>query len=261
MVHDHRCQLHQHVRQNICRNNIVPGVSCFFLYRLIINDIPDHHFILITVDSIDLHILIGGIYRTGIQIRTHGIGCPELQRQHTQDTAPAAHIQNLCLRSHIFAQLTDAKLRGLMHARAKCSTRIDVDHKFVAVFRLNILPGWNDQDIIHIELMEILLPVVHPVDVLCLGLLYDAFSHIHIGRHLLQFSSDIAENLFFIRFHFQIKVQVCHSVICFPLGENIYKHLLFVRLRQRNLIHDLHSLDSQVHQHAADNIFRLCCRL
>ena len=66
-----------------------------------------------------------------------------------------------------------------MHTGAECSTGINMKHHFIGVFRFDIFPGRNDQDIINIKLMEILLPVVDPVNIL--GLVHDngTFSDIH----------------------------------------------------------------------------------
>ena len=53
-----------------------------------------------------------------------------------------------------------------MHAGAKCRTGIDMKHHLVSIFRFDIFPGRDHQDIIDIELVEILFPVVDPVNVL-----------------------------------------------------------------------------------------------
>ena len=55
-----------------------------------------------------------------------------------------------------------------MHTGAKGRTRINMNNHLVLILSLYFLPGRNDQNIIHIKLMEILLPVVDPV--LILGL-------------------------------------------------------------------------------------------
>ena len=41
------------------------------------------------------------------------------------------------------------------------------------------------------------------------------------------------------------------------IRENVYKHLLLVRLRKRHLVLDLHALDSGVCQCGDDNILRI----
>ena len=56
-----------------------------------------------------------------------------------------------------------------MHTGAKGRTRINMNNHLVLILRLYLLPGRNDQNIIHIKLMEILLPVVNPVLILGLG--------------------------------------------------------------------------------------------
>ena len=66
-----------------------------------------------------------------------------------------------------------------MHAGAECRAGIDMEHHFIGVFRFDIFPGRDDQDVINIELMEILFPVVDPVNVLCLIYYDGTFSDIH----------------------------------------------------------------------------------
>ena len=148
-----------------------------------------------------------------------------------------------------------------MHSRTEGSTRINMDHHLVLIFRFYIFPGRYNQNIIYIELMKILLPVIYPVHIFCLGLLDHALAHIHIGRHISQLPTDICKHFFLIFFRFQIETQIGHAVIALNLRKNIHKHLLFICLCQRNLIFDFHSLNPQIHQHAADNIFSLCCCL
>jgi len=92
-----------------------------------------------------------------------------------------------------------------MHSCSKCRTRINMDDHFILIGRLYILPGRDDEDIIHIELMKILLPVIHPVYILCLGFFNLAGSDIYISRHLLQFFLHICQNFFFVLILFQIK--------------------------------------------------------
>ena len=72
-----------------------------------------------------------------------------------------------------------------MHSCSECSPRIDMDHHFITVFRLYFLPGWDDQNVIHIELMKILLPVIYPVHILCLRLFDRTRPHVQIGCHIL----------------------------------------------------------------------------
>jgi len=64
-----------------------------------------------------------------------------------------------------------------------------------------------------------------------------------------------------VYFFIQIECQVCTSVIFRHIRQDVYEHLLFVRLCKRDLIFDLHSFDSKISKHAADDIFCLCCCL
>ena len=66
-----------------------------------------------------------------------------------------------------------------MHPGTERRAGIDMEHHFIGILRLDIFPGRDDQDVINIELMEILLPVIDPVNVL--RLIHDdgTFSNIH----------------------------------------------------------------------------------
>ena len=55
-----------------------------------------------------------------------------------------------------------------MHTGSKGCARIDMNDHFALIFRFHLLPGRNDENIIHIELMKILFPVVDPVLIFCL---------------------------------------------------------------------------------------------
>ena len=145
-----------------------------------------------------------------------------------------------------------------MHPRAERGSRINMDDQLVLVLRLYILPGRDDQDIIHIELMEILLPVIYPVHILCLRFFDQALAYIHIGGHFLKLPAHVREDLLLIFLRLQIKAQISHPVVCFHLREDIHKHLLLVRLGKGDLILDLHPLYPQIHEHAADDILCLC---
>ena len=110
--------------------------------------------------------------------------CPEFQCQHSKNTTSASYIKNLRLLRHVLSDLPDTKLGCLMHSCSKCRTRINMDDHFILIGRLYILPGRDDEDIIHIELMKILLPVIDPVHILRLGFFNRAFTDVHISRHL-----------------------------------------------------------------------------
>ena len=133
------------------------------------------------------------------------------------------------------------------------------DH-LILILRLDILPGRNYKDIINIKLVKILLPVIHPVYILCLRLLNRALTHVQITSHLFQFSAHLHQDGSCVLIFIQIKRQISLSVIFRHIRQYVYEHLLFVSLSQRYLILNLYPLDSQIHQHTADNIFCFCCR-
>ena len=197
---------------------------------------------------------------TRIQIRAHRISRAELQGKHTQNAASASHVKDPCLICHIFPDLPDAQLGGLMHSRSERRARIDMDDHLILIFRFDIFPGRDDQNVVHIELMKILFPVIHPVNIFCLRFFDRALSYIHIRGHFLQFFSYVGKDRLLVLIFLKIKTEICHSVVRPDLGQNIYKHLLLVRLSERDTVLDLHSLYSQIHQHAADDILRFCRR-
>ena len=148
-----------------------------------------------------------------------------------------------------------------MHSRSECSSRIDMHDHLAFIFRLYFFPGRNDQDIIHIELVKIFFPVIDPVHILCLGFFYRSFTYFHIGTHIFQFIFHSFQKTFFIFIFFQIETDICDAVIDSCLRKDINKHLLFFRLCHRNLILNLDSLYTKVHQHTTDNVFCLGCCL
>ena len=75
---DHRCQRYQYICQDICCYDIVFLITDLILYFFIINDITDHDFILVSADSVVVHILIGCIDRTRIQVCSYRMLCAEL---------------------------------------------------------------------------------------------------------------------------------------------------------------------------------------
>ena len=135
-----------------------------------------------------------------------------------------------------------------------------MDHQLAFILFFHLLPGGDYQNIIDIELVEILLPVIYPVHVLCLGFLYGALSHVHVGAHLLQLFLYLSQHFCRILFFLQVKRQKCRTIILRHLGQDVHKHLLLVLAGKRHFVLYLYSLDPQVHQHTADNIFCLCRR-
>ena len=105
--------------------------------------------------------------------------CAEHQGQNGKDTAACSYVQNLRLGCNELSKLSDTKLGGLMHSCSEGSARINMQYQLILVRGLYILPGRDHQDIINVELMEVLLPVVDPIDILCLIYSHAAFSDIH----------------------------------------------------------------------------------
>ena len=148
-----------------------------------------------------------------------------------------------------------------MHSGPESSARIDVDNHLPLILRFHLLPGRNNQDIIHIELMEILLPVVDPIYVLSLGFLNSTWTQIHKFPHPGKFLQNLGKNSVLILPFFQIEIDKCRPIIRYCLRKNIDKHLLLFLLCKRNLVLNLHSLDSKVRKNTANNILCRSSRL
>ena len=142
-----------------------------------------------------------------------------------------------------------------MHTRSKGCARIDMDDHFIPVFRLYFLPGRDDQNVVHIELFEILFPVVDPVLVLCLRLYDGALSKVQELLHFCKCRADICKNLLLVLIHIEVKIQVGNAVVIRNIRHDIYEHLLFVALGQRLFVLNFHAFDSHIGQSRDHNIF------
>ena len=205
-MQDHRGQRHQHIRQNISHYDIITLVSYFILNLFVCNDIADHHLEFLRCDTVSFTVLSHCFHSTDIKISTHCMFCTEHQGQNRQNTASGTHIQKFCLRGDELAQLSDAQLSGLMHTGSKRSAGIDMKHHAVIILRCHVLPRRDYQNIINIELMEVLLPVIDPVDIFGLIHCDAAFSDIHEPAQFLQLLFHITNNGLYIRrlsLHFQ----------------------------------------------------------
>ena len=147
-----------------------------------------------------------------------------------------------------------------MHTGSKSSTRINVKDHFILIFCLYFFPGRYDQDIIYIELMEILFPVVDPVLIFCLGFFDGSFSDVHKISQVVQCFTDIFEDCFFICIFFQIEVQIGNAIIRRSLRHNVYKHLCFIFFCQRLLVLNFHTFNSNFSKCADHDIFGFCFR-
>ena len=92
-----------------------------------------------------------------------------------------------------------------MHTCSERCTRINVNDHLVAVLWLYIFPGWDYKNVVYIELMEVLLPVVDPVYIFRLRFLDGALPNIKKCAHIFQFFSHVHKNRRHIFFLIQIK--------------------------------------------------------
>ena len=139
-------------------------------------------------------------------------------------------------------------------------------------FLFGLFPGRNDQDIIDPELMEILLPVVDPVNILCLFHRDSSFPDIYagitgpdpeVGNDAFHIPADLVAGLLravdqdgasFCFFH--IKTQDCRPVVLPGLGQDVHEHLLLLRGCQGYIILDLGSIHTDIHHGADQDILR-----
>lgn len=81
-----------------------------------------------------------------------------------------------------------------MHACPERSAGIYGSLDFIAVFFLYLFPGRDDENIIDVELVEILLPVVDPVHPPS-GIPRSCTLYIQISAHLIQFLPYVQKDL------------------------------------------------------------------
>ena len=134
-----------------------------------------------------------------------------------------------------------------------------------------LFPRRDDQNIINPELMEKLLPVIHPVDVLGLfngnGPISDGIRILtELTDHILHFAANFLRRLLSVLQEklpvfglLHIKAQNSTPVISRLFRHNIHKHLLLFRCRQRNMILDLGTAQTDVLHGADQNILRIRC--
>ena len=145
-----------------------------------------------------------------------------------------------------------------MHTGSECSPRINMKNHLVLVFFFYLFPGWNDQNIVHIELMEKLFPVVNPVFVLSLGFFNRRLTDIHKGTKFFQCISDITKNGFFICIFFKIKIQISNAVIRRSFRHDVNKHLCFIFFGQWLVILNLHTFHTDFCKSTDDHVFCFC---
>ena len=162
-----------------------------------------------------------------------------------------------------------------MHAGPESCSGIDVEDQpgllLMSVLhdRFGFFPGRNHKYIINPELMEVLFPVVDPVDILCLVNGDGSLTQICKGADLLDLCQDLLPDLFRCAFCIiydevsvfcllQEKAEDSSAVIGRSLRQDIHKHLLFFRGCKRHIVLDLGSVQPYI-LHKADQ-YILCVR-
>ena len=149
-----------------------------------------------------------------------------------------------------------------MHTGTKCRTRIDVENHLVLILRLYLFPWWNHEQIINIELMEKLLPVIDPVNILRLRNHDGSLTDIHKVAKVIQLTCDICHHLICVNRIFiallNKKAQIRNTIILRSVRQDIHEHLLLLKRRQRYLVLDLCTLKTNVIECTDDDI--LCIR-
>ena len=160
-------QRDQHVSQNIGGHDIISLCADLFLHLLIVDQVAEDDLELGRIDAVCAQVVLDGGRCAGIQIRSDRALDAEHEGQNGQNSAAGADVQHDCVRRQVLSDLADAELCGLMHAGAESCAGIDVeDQRGLLICDLRLLPGGNGQNIVDPELMEVLLPVVDPVQVL-----------------------------------------------------------------------------------------------
>ena len=264
-----RRQRDQNISENIGRHKIISLCSDFLLHLLIVDKISQNHLKLSRVHTVRSQIVLNCRRRAGIKICSDSTLDAEHQRQDSEDAAPGPHIQHHCLGCQVLADLADAELRRLVHAGPECRTGIDMKDKrrlFVRDFRL--LPRGNRKNVVDPELMEILLPVVDPVQIL--GLLYSdcSIADVAIGPHLRKLLFDRSLDFFRcpglivyedmpILSLLKEEAQDCCPVIFTCFGQDVHEHLLLLRRREWYMILNLCAIEADVLHGADHDVFRI----
>ena len=162
------------------------------------------------------------------------------QRYDREDSTAGSYIQKFRFRCNILLELTNTQLCCLMHTCSESCSRINVQYLLILIFRFHFFPGRDNQQIIYIELVKILLPVIDPVNIFCFRYHNRAFSNIQEGFQILQLSlhtchyriciyglsKKLHRSIFFF---FYKEAQISNSIILWSIRENVYKHLLFLK--------------------------------
>ena len=159
-----------------------------------------------------------------------------------------------------------------MHTRAECRARINVQNLLIPVFLLHFLPRGNHEKIVYVKLVEILFPVIDPVDILRLGHRDGSFPDAHKQADLRQRLLNSQKHALFVRLlsaevkhpallFLHEKAEIRRAVIGLALRQDIHKHLLFFQRRKGHFVLDLRPLKPSVVEFADNDILRLHDRL
>src|SRR5699024_10189052 len=85
------------------------------------------------------------------------------QGSYRQDTAAAAHIQEIHTRSNVLFQKLQTEAGSLMGAGAESQTRLQVKHRTALMIILIFPQGTNEKLLSHSNGVKILFPVVDPI--------------------------------------------------------------------------------------------------
>ena len=154
------------------------------------------------------------------------------------------------------------------------------------ILRLYLFPGRRYQKFIDIKLMEEVFPVIDPVFIFRLGNRDRSFPDIHKHTQVVKLLLHALDQLrqinclpaayqkvrvvrcpikslwqlwFFIAFfrYFHKKAQVCHTVICWSIRQNIHEHLLLFPCGKRHFILNLCTFQPQIVHRTDDDILCL----
>ena len=132
--------------------------------------------------------------------------------------------------------------------------------QLVLILRTYLLPGRHDQDIVHIELVEIFLPVVDPVFVLGFGDFDRPLPDIHKFPQAVQRFPHLGKDLIGIILFIHIEIQDRTPVVFRRIRHDIHEHLRLVLLRKRHSVLDLNTFDPQLRQGIAHHFLRFSGR-
>ena len=146
---------------------------------------------------------------------------------------------------------------------------VDAQDQLFISFGGYFLPGRNNADIIHSELMEVLFPVIHPVFLGCLVDLDQAITDVCEAGNIHKPLSDAPKQLllavcrFFAIYlrDFRVKSHAGLVVIKDRVGDDIPEVSAVLFRADRCLVLDLEARNAEIVQHSAHQVTGLlrCC--